>query len=115
MQNTRLSTIVNTSITRVSRWSRNPWRRISLITISLLSGFFLASVISTVSGVKSEQDVISAGIVVLVIELINRYVYGVRRNSNEDVDASPLTPEILNSLKLGITYGLFLEAFKLGS
>jgi hypothetical protein len=68
-----------------------------------------------VSGVKSEQDVISAGIVVLVIELINRYVYGVRRNSNEDVDASPLTPEILNSLKLGITYGLFLEAFKLGS
>ena len=115
MQNTRLSTIVNASAGRLARWSRNPWRRISLIIISLLSGFFFASVISTVSGVKSEQDVISAGIVLLVVELINRYVYGTRRETNGNEETSPLTPEILNSLKLGLMYGLFLEAFKLGS
>jgi len=115
MQNTRLSTIVNASVERLSRWSRNPWRRISLIVISLLSGFFLASIISTVSGVKSEQDAISAGIVLLVVEFISRYVYGMRRESNRTNETSPLTPEILNSLKLGLIYGLFLEAFKLGS
>lgn len=115
MQNTRLSTIVSTSVERLSQWSRNPWRHISLIVISLLSGFFLASIISTVSGVKSEQDAISAGIVLLVVELINRYVYGMRREPNRTNETSPLTPEILNSLKLGLIYGLFLEAFKLGS
>ncbi len=115
MQNTRLSTIVNVSIARVSRWSRNPWRRISLIVISLLSGFFLASVINTVSGAKSEQDVTAAAIVLLIVELTNRYVYGIRREPSRGDETSSLTPEILNSLKLGLVYGLFLEAFKLGS
>ncbi|MDX2255149.1 MAG: DUF565 domain-containing protein [Pseudanabaenaceae cyanobacterium bins.39] len=116
MQNTRISTIVSVSVARVSQWSRNPWRRVSLIIISLLSGFFLASVISTVSGVKSEQDTIGAAIVLLVVELINRYVYGRRVNVQGDrLQNTPLTAEILNSIKLGLMYGLFLEAFKLGS
>ncbi|GBO54323.1 hypothetical protein APA_2271 [Pseudanabaena sp. lw0831] len=117
MQNTRLSTIISVSVGRISQWSRNPWRRTSFILISLLLGFFLASVISTVSGAKSEQDVVTAAVVVLIVELTNRYVYGAKRVTSVDGSLAPrlLTTEILNSIKLGLVYGLFLEAFKLGS
>ncbi len=117
MQNTRLSTIVNVSVGRLSRWSSNPWRRTSLILISVLLGFFFASVLSTVSGAKSEQDVVIAAITVFVVELINRFVYSPRRATLADGRLAPraLTIEMLNFFKLGITYGLFLEAFKLGS
>jgi Protein of unknown function (DUF565) len=117
MQNTRLSTIVSVGVTRISQWSRNPWRRSSFILISLLLGFFLASVISTVSGAKSEQDIVTAGVVVLIVELTNRYVYSRNRVTSVDASLAPrlLTTEILNSIKLGLVYGLFLEAFKLGS
>jgi hypothetical protein len=117
MQNTRLSTIVNVSAAQIARWSRNPWRRTSLIIISLLAGFFLASVISTISGAKSEQDIVAAAVVLLLVELTNRYVYGARRITLGDGSLAPrlLTTEILNSIKLGLVYGLFLEAFKLGS
>ena len=117
MQNTRLSTIVSVSAARLSQWSRNPWRRTSFILISLLFGFFLASVVSTASGAKSEQDIVSAAIVLLVVELTNRYVYSPRRVTSVDGSVAPrlLTTEILNSIKLGLVYGLFLDAFKLGS
>ncbi|PZV19690.1 MAG: hypothetical protein DCF20_00295 [Pseudanabaena sp.] len=117
MQNTRLSTIINVSVGQLSRWSRNPWRRSSFILISLLLGFFLASVISTVSGAKSEQDIVTAAVTLFLVEIINFYVYGARRGKIADDNRSPklLTSEILNSIKLGLLYGLFLEAFKLGS
>lgn len=117
MQNTRLSTIISVNVEKISQWSRNPWRRISFILISLLLGFFLASVVSTVSGAKSEQDIVSAAIVVLIVELTNRYVYGAKRVTSIDGSLAPrlLTTEILNSIKLGLVYGLFLDAFKLGS
>jgi Protein of unknown function (DUF565) len=117
MQNTRLSTIISVSVARISQWSRNPWRRTSFILISLLLGFFLASVVSTASGAKSEQDVVTAAIVVLIVELTNRYVYSAKRLTSADGSVAPklLTTEILNSIKLGLVYGLFLEAFKLGS
>lgn len=117
MQNTRLSTIVNTRASQLARWSRNPWRRVSLNLIALLGGFFLASVISTISGAKSEQDVVAAAITLLFVEIINLFNYGSRRLVADDGSQAPrlLTIEILNSIKIGIVYGLFLEAFKLGS
>ena len=117
MQNTRLSTIVNVNLGRLSQWSQNPWRRTSLIAISLLLGFFLASVISTSTGAKSELDIVASAFVVAVTEIINRFVYSPRRITLADGSLAPrlLTTDMLNSLKLGVTYGLFLEAFKLGS
>jgi hypothetical protein len=70
-----------------------------------------------VSGAKSEQDIVTAAVVVLIVELTNRYVYGTKRVTSVDGSLAPrlLTTEILNSIKLGLVYGLFLEAFKLGS
>jgi hypothetical protein len=60
---------------------------------------------------------VTAAVVVLIVELTNRYVYGTKRVTSVDGSLAPrlLTTEILNSIKLGLVYGLFLEAFKLGS
>lgn len=117
MQNTRISSIVNISARQLSQWSQQPWRRSSLIFISLLLGFFLASVISTSTGARSELDIVAAALVALFVEIINRFVYSPKRRILDDGSIAPrrVTIEMLNSLKLGITYGLFLEAFKLGS
>jgi Protein of unknown function (DUF565) len=117
MQNTRLTTLVNISLTRLSSWLSNPWRRTSLSVISLLLGFFLASTLSTSFGARSDWDTITSGLIVLLTELISRFVYSSRRLALPDgsVAKRSLLSTILNCLKIGLIYGLCLEAFKLGS
>lgn len=110
MQNTRLSTIVNTTAAQLNQTFRNPWRRISLILISWLLGFFLGSAISTSAGQRAALDVVAAFFLVVVTEAISRFSYG----SGEQFRRS-LISDVLNSLKIGLIYSLFLEAFKLGS
>ena len=110
MQNTRLSTIVNTTAGQLTQVFRNPWRRTSLLLIGLLLGFFLGSAISTSAGQKAQLDVIQAFFLVLVTEVISRFTYG-----GSDRFRRSLFGEVLNALKLGLIYSLFLEAFKLGS
>lgn len=107
MQNTRLTQLLTASASRLGRWFRQPWRRLSAQIISLLAGFFLGSVISTTAGQAAQWDITVAGLTILVAELINRWVYTSKTAS--------LDREILNCLKIGTTYSLFLEAFKLGS
>ena len=128
MQDTRLSRILNGSIGQLGGWLRNPWRRISLMGLGLLFGNFLATAISTVSGQRAESDVIASIVVVGVTEAVSWYVY--RRSQRPDFQRpdfkssdrgqppfgpAPFVPELLNALKIGLTYGLFMEAFKLGS
>ena len=118
MQNTRLSTFVDSLSQRFRQSLRNPWRRLSLLVISLLGGNFLATTISTVAGQKAELDVVAALLLVGFTELISWIVY---RRDRVPVPATnrPATRslflETANGLKLGLIYGLFVEAFKLGS
>ncbi|MBD1842226.1 DUF565 domain-containing protein [Cyanobacteria bacterium FACHB-63] len=110
MQNTRLSTIVNTTAAQINQVFRNPWRRTSLLIIGLLLGFFLGSAISTSAGQKAELDVVEAFFLLLLTEAVSRVTYG----GNDRLRRSLLI-EVANALKLGLIYSLFLEAFKLGS
>jgi hypothetical protein len=110
MQNTRLSTIVNTTTAQLTQIFRNPWRRTSLLIIGLLLGFFLGSAISTSAGQKAELDIIQAFVLLLVTEVVSRITYG-----GSDRFRRSLLIEVMNALKLGLIYSLFLEAFKLGS
>jgi hypothetical protein len=110
MQNTRLTIITNTSLSRLERWFSNPWRRASLYIISPLLGFFLASIITSVSGANSTWDPYTALIMLLLAEVVSLTFY----NTKIDRKRS-LFLECLNLLKIGLIYGMFLEAFKLGS
>jgi Protein of unknown function (DUF565) len=112
MQRTRLSTIVESAGTRVARTFSNPWRRISLIIIGLLFGFFAGSAISTTAGQAAEWDIIGAGLLVIFTEFVSRIIY---RRSPPIENQRSLFLETLNFFKVGMIYSLFLEAFKLGS
>jgi hypothetical protein len=101
---------VNTTAAQLNQTFQNPWRRISLLVISWLLGFFLGSAISTSAGQKAELDIVAAAFIVLVTETISRFSYG----GSERYRRS-LISDVLNSLKIGVIYSLFLEAFKLGS
>jgi hypothetical protein len=122
MQNTRLNTLIDRMSRQFTRWAQNPWRRLSLIIISLLFGNFLASAIATTTGQRTDLDTIISATLLIITELINWLVYSqrtnnLRRDEDNAIDLAPrpLWLVILNSLKLGLIYGLFVEAFKLGS
>jgi len=118
MQNTRLNNLFDFILTQLSRWFANPWRRISVILISLLSGIFLGTAISTTAGQTADWDVVAAGILILFTETVSRLVYGGSRRrtpSPEALSRSSLFSESVNAVKIGLTYSMFLEAFKLGS
>ncbi|KGF71859.1 hypothetical protein DO97_14545 [Neosynechococcus sphagnicola sy1] len=108
MQNTRLNGLVESIGQQIGQQFRNPWRRLAFLVMSLLLGFFLGTAISTISGQTAIWDISAAALLVVMTEVINRIVYG---------KAWPhsLLLEGLNSVKIGIMYGLFVEAFKLGS
>jgi hypothetical protein len=118
MQNTRLNSLINRLTSQLQVWLVNPWRRLSLVIIGTLFGFFLANVIATVTGQTADLDVLAALIMVALTELISWLVYSNRRltiEQNQQPRQRPFGIELINAIKLGVTYGLFLEAFKLGS
>lgn len=111
MQNTRLNRLVDAIASRVGGWFGNPWRRLSLLTISLLFGVFLGTAIPTTAGQAADWDIIGAGLLVAFTEVASRLFYVANRQGG----SRPLWAEMLNALKIGLTYSLFIEAFKLGS
>jgi hypothetical protein len=116
MQNTRLNNLINFFIARLRLWLINPWRRVSIWIIGLLFGFFLGTATSTVAGQMAQLDITVAAILLIVVEIINRIVYG-RTGGNElgFVNRRAFWIEVLNATKIGFVYSMFVEAFKLGS
>jgi hypothetical protein len=112
MQNTRLTQLVDGSLQRFTGWLSNPWRRFSVVIISVLFGNFLATAISTLAGQQAELDILAAAVVVGLSELVSWVAYRGGRSRGEQ---RSIFVEIFNGLKLGVTYGLFVQAFTLGS
>lgn len=110
MQNTRLNTLFDTTVRGLGGWLQNPWRRLSVLIISLLFGNFLGTAISTISGQQADLDILVAAILVGATELVNRIAY-----STTIATRRSLLVQIANALKVGLVYSLFVEAFKLGS
>ncbi|NET00169.1 MAG: DUF565 domain-containing protein [Sphaerospermopsis sp. SIO1G2] len=110
MQNTRLNKLFEATAKSVGQWFINPWRRLSLLLISWLFGFFLGSAISTTAGQEATLDVVIAAVLVVMTEVTSRIFY-----SRSFLARQALWVETLNFLKVGFIYSLFLEAFKLGS
>ena len=116
MQRTRLNTLVDRTGDRLNQFFGNPWRRLSLILISLFFGVFIGEAVSTTVGQEAEWDVIAAGLMVLFTEGVSRLVYGRNRQAQWGrVSGSSLFSDVLNVFKIGVAYSLYLEAFKLGS
>ena len=98
MQNTRLNNLVNATTGQLGRWFLNPWRRLSLLVISLLFGIFLGTAVSTSAGQAANWDIIAAAILVMLTEIIDRIYY-----SRNPPKGRALWVEALNALKIGLT------------
>lgn len=122
MQNTRLNQLVDRGIIQLEAWLSNPWRRWSLLLISLLLGFFMGEVVSSIAGQAARWDVTYAAILVVGVEVLNGMIYRrgearemADRRDRPDRSRRVFLLEVTNNFKIGLTYSLFLEAFKLGS
>lgn len=81
---------------------------LSINLISLLLGFFIATFLSTMPAQTGDSSIIAAAIIITCNEIISKLVYN-RQNYNITILS------MLKYTKIGIIYGLFVEAFKLGS
>lgn len=93
---------------RLSLWAVNPWRRLSLLAIVLLSGFALGGGMAAISGALQEIDQIAALLLVLVLEAAVRLRRPLRRRAGDG-----LSLQLLDMARIGVLYGLMLDAFKL--
>ncbi len=117
MQRTRLNSLINIAGGQLALLFSNPWRRIALSLISVLMGFFMGSAIITTAGQDAVWDIPAAATLFIFTELTSRFVYS--RPSRLQLSSLPvrrsLWVDAFNLFKIGLTYSLFLEAFKLGS
>ncbi len=116
MQDTRLNRLTDNAIAYLRQLAGNPWRRLSLIAIGLLVGFFLASAVASGTGQAASWDITAAAVVLLACEAMSRIAYAHRRIVRAGITARrTFAIDFLNAVKIGTIYGLFLEAFKLNS
>ena len=86
--------------------------------ISFFGGFLVSSIIDTSLGEFSEWAIVGSSLVVANIEIFNNFYYSLKtRNQKVIFIKSNLYSlfDILNYFKIGIIYGLIVDAFKLGS
>lgn len=88
---------------------RGSWRRRSLALLALLLGFFAAQNITALWLERLGLRPVVVLMLVLLIEVV------VRLRTRLVLSRPPLAWLLLDNLRLGLVYGLILEAFKLGS
>ncbi|KAJ7546951.1 hypothetical protein O6H91_08G062100 [Diphasiastrum complanatum] len=106
-QRRRASDVIRLLPQVAKNYFKSPFRRALFGGISLLGGFYVAQTISLSFGALGVNDVIAAALCVLITEYITRF-YHTRVKAT-----FPLA--LLNNFKMGFTYGLFIDAFKLAS
>jgi|TARA_Y100000813_G_scaffold182279_1_gene151895 hypothetical protein len=86
--------------------------------LGFFGGFLVSSIIDTTLGELNEWAIVGAALVVASLETASKFFYTlVSRVRNGVVRRSYLLNLmiILNTIKVGIIYGLIVDAFKLGS
>ena len=84
--------------------------------ISFFSGFLASSIVDTSLGEFSEWAIVGASFVVANIESFNNFYYSlINKNTLINKPYIFILFNVLNYFKIGIVYGLIVDAFKLGS
>lgn len=86
--------------------------------IGFFSGFLFSSILDTTLGELNEWAVVGSALVVASLETASKIFYTISYRAQADlIKNSYLTSliAVLNPIKIGIIYGLIVDAFKLGS
>jgi hypothetical protein len=84
--------------------------------ISFFGGFFSSSILDTSLGEFSEWAIVGTSLVVATIESFNAFYYNIKQRKKFIINSYLIEVfKNLNNFKIGIVYGLIVDAFKLGS
>lgn len=89
---------------------------LGLQLLSILLGFFTSTALATIPAQAGDWGIIAAATIVCNQEVVSRISY--QEHSSLACKASKVIMTLLkycNNIKIGILYGLFVDAFKLGS
>ena len=108
MQNTNFSRIIDKSNKLIFGFLSSKWKSKSISLISVLIGYFLFANFLTKFIAEGKNELIMVPIIILFIELI------VRLKPSPNSNIFNLW-KIIDKVRIGATYAIILEAFKLGS
>nr|YP_009315715.1 Hypothetical protein ycf20 [Trichogloeopsis pedicellata]SCW24373.1 Hypothetical protein ycf20 [Trichogloeopsis pedicellata] len=111
MKKTNLNQLTEYIVNIIRQTHKNKINSLSLSILYMLLGFFISTTLSTIPGQTGDWGIIGAAVIVTFYERISQQTYPLRfKNSLTHVFINRI-----NYIKIGILYGLFVDAFKLGS
>ena len=109
MQKTRYRKFIDSSFIIIKSLIADSWRKRSILLISLLTGFYFTNSFISYLLDKSVNTIFIAIIIVLIMEFTIRALLFSNYKKLSIIILS------INNFRIGSTYALILEAFKLGS
>ena len=106
MQKTKFREFIDSLIFIINPIISDSWSKRSLLLLSLLFGFYFTNSFISFLLDKSVNTIFLAIIILLIMELVIRSYL---------IPKLPIPVMILNNIRIGSTYALILEAYKLGS
>lgn len=91
-------------------------KKLSFELLSILLGFFTSTALSTIPAQTGDWGIAAAAIIVCSQEVVSKINYRNYASISQKINIALKTfLRYCNSIKIGILYGLFVDAFKLGS
>ena len=106
MQKTKFSKFLHSLIKNVSPIISDSWSKRSILLLSILLGFYITNSLISFLLDKSVNTIFLAIIILLIMELVIRSYL---------IPKLTIPVMIINNIRIGSTYALILEAYKLGS
>ena len=109
MQKTKFTKIVNFLVQIISSIISDSWTKRSILLLSLLLGFYFTNSLLSFLLDKSINTILLAIFILLIMELT------IRSSLLSNFSKVSIFIMSINNFRIGSTYALILEAFKLGS
>ena len=109
MQKTKFRKFVDTVIRAINPLIADSWSKRSILLLSLLLGFYFTNSILSFLLDKSINTILLAILILLIMEI------SIRTTLLSNISKLSIIIISINNFRIGSTYALILEAFKLGS
>ena len=109
MQKTKFEKFVNSIILVLKPILSDSWSKRSILLLTLLSGFYFSNSLISFLLDKSVNTIFLAILILLLMEL------SIRSLLFSNYSKITLIIQAVNNFRIGSTYAIILEAFKLGS
>nr|WDA98829.1 hypothetical protein SCTW_047 [Sciadococcus taiwanensis] len=116
--------MMTTKVIKFFNYTRNKilnftlYKKLELVYIitSLLLGFFSATILATILGQTGDWGMLAGSLLTAFTEILSKFIYNHTYSTKiKSVLKNNKCLTLLNNVKIGFIYGLFVDAFKLGS